>query len=601
MKKLSAAKGRILITPPKGTPMAGNVRLDNRSRGVHDELYCNILILNDNATKVCLLGLDVIGLEYTTCDDLKNRIAQATDILPANIVIWATHTHSGPDTGMRMYLGTEDGIQAYLEEISVKIIAGVVKANKNFEEVNLKAGKTNVNDLSFNRRLVKKDGSVVMNFEAYEAKDITGTTGPVDQELITLSAWDKNNNLYALLINFSLHPAILVGYEWLISRDFVHYLDEHIINQYGSDVVTLFANGAEGNINHLNYQDPNQLRSFAEAERVGKKLGAYVCDSIRDASVLDGKIRFVSEKITIPLREITQEENLWADMVLKRDKDLVEDMLDGIPDKTYAKMIKGMLVRTDKSFDTVLQGLAIHNFAFVTFPGEVYVEFGLEVKKLSPYQSTMVIGLANSQAGYIPKEEAFSQGGYEVRTAWTSQLVHNAGDLLVKLVKEKILDNLLGQSVKVIERKASDNKYLHKDFHIALNLLMTYLFEHYGKDTLISYLKQFAQAYYKPLNQQLKSGDNLAIVNYFTDIYTKEEWHAEITSSENSVEIIQEACPAISHIVQKGGKPCPHYRETYNTVYSTICENTPFEYVLENFNDETGACKQLFIRKEKKQ
>jgi len=102
----------------------------------------------------------------------------------------------------------------------------------------------------------------------------------------------------------------------------------------------------------------------------------------------------------------------------------------------------------------------------------------------------MVIGLANSQSGYIPKKEAFSQGGYEVRTAWTSQLVHNAGDILVDLVKDKILDNLSGQSIKVMERKASDNKYLHKDFHIALNLLMTYLYDHFGKDALVNYLKQ---------------------------------------------------------------------------------------------------------------
>lgn len=601
MKELKAAKGRIKITPPTGTPMAGNVRLDNKSKGVHDDIYCNILILNDNNIKICLLGFDLIGLEYSTCNDIKSRIEKVTDILVANIVIWATHTHSGPDTGMRMYEGTDDAITGYLEEMTLKVIAGVAKANENYEEVILKTGKKIVPDLSFNRRLVKKDGSVVMNFEAFEASDITGATGPVDEELITLSAWDKNGNLFAILVNFSLHAAILVGHKWLISRDFVNYLDEYILEKYGSEVVTLFANGAEGNINHLNYRDPDQMRGFGETERVGKKLGAYVSDSIRDSSQIDGKIRFIAEKVTLPLRIISDTEKKWADMVLERDKDLEEDMLDGIPDKTFAKMIKGMLVRTDKECETILQGLAIHNFAFVTFPGEVYVEFGLAVKKLSRYKNTMVIGLANSQAGYIPKEEAFAQGGYEVQTAWTSQLVHHAGDLLVNLVKEKILDNLLRQSVKVIERKASDNKYLHKDFHIALNLMMTYLLDHYGKDALISYLEQFAHEYFKPLTEKLKSGNTEVIVNYFNDIYKKEEWPVNIISGENSVEITQDACPAIAHIVQKGGKPCPCYRETYNTVYKTICENTPFEYVLEYFNDETGACKQQFIRKEKKQ
>ncbi|MCE5345310.1 MAG: neutral/alkaline non-lysosomal ceramidase N-terminal domain-containing protein [Bacteroidales bacterium] len=601
MKKLSAAKGRVIITPPTGTPMAGNIRLDNKSRGVHDDLYCNILILNDDSTKICLLGFDLVGIEYTTCEDIKKRIEKDSGIPSANIVMWATHTHSGPDIGMRMYEGTDNIVNAYLDDMTVRVVEGVIKADKEYEEVILKTGKAIVADLSFNRRLIKKDGSVVMNFEEFEIEDITGTTGPIDKELITLSAWDKNNKLFALLVNFSLHPAILVGYKWLISRDYIHYLDEYILDNYGDQAITLFANGAEGNVNHLNYQDPDQLRSFEETERIGKRLGAYVRIAINSSSVLDGKIRFVSEKVALPLRKITEEEKQWADMVLERDKDLVEDMLDGIPDKTYAKMIKGMLVRTDKECETVLQGMAIHNFAFVTFPGEVYVEFGLKVKELSPYKNTMIIGLANSQAGYIPKGEAFSQGGYEVRTAWSSQLVHNAGDILVNLVKNKVLDNLLHQSVKVMERKASENKYLHRDFHVALNLLMTYVYDNFGKDSLINYLRQYSRAYYKPLNEKLNTGDKEALAAYFKDIYEKEEWPVSIIVHDNSVEITQDGCPAISYILKDGGKPCPFYRETYNTVYNTLCENTPFKYVLEYFNDETGACKQLFIRKEEKQ
>jgi hypothetical protein len=162
---------------------------------------------------------------------------------------------------------------------------------------------------------------------------------------------------------------------------------------------------------------------------------------------LTGNIKFISEKVTIPLREITEQEKQWADMVIESDKDLAEDMFDGIPDKTYAKMIKGMLVRPDKEFETVLQGFAMDNFAFITFPGEAFVEYGLQVKEISPYKNTMIIGLANSHSGYIPKKEAFLQGGYEVRTAWSSQLAYDAGDILVDLVREKILNPLSGVKV----------------------------------------------------------------------------------------------------------------------------------------------------------
>ena len=131
-------------------------------------------------------------------------------------------------------------------------------------------------------------------------------------------------------------------------------------------------------------------------------------------------------------------------MVIERDKDKVEDMFDGIPDKTYAKMIKGMLVRPDKEFTTVLQGLSVGDYAFFTFPGEVYVEFGLAVKELSPYKNTMILGLSNSQSGYIHKKEAFSQGGYEVQTAWSSQLEYDAGDDLVNKINDKLIKTMKG-------------------------------------------------------------------------------------------------------------------------------------------------------------
>ncbi len=591
---MKAAKGRVIISPPVGTPMAGNVRLDNRSRGVHDNLYCNILILNDNNTKVCFLGFDLIGIEYATCTNIKERIEKATGIPSENIVMWATHTHSGPDTGMRMYQGTEKKINTYLEDVTVKVVKGVVRADRKYENVYLKSGKTNVSDLSFNRRLMKDDGSVVMNFEKFERTEITGAAGPIDDELITLSLWDNNDNLFAVLVNFTLHPAILVSYKWLISRDFINYLDEYLKENYGNQVLTLFANGAEGNINHINYQDPRQLRSFEETERIGKKLGSYVSTSFSNSSVLDGKIRFVSEKLTLPLREITEEEIRWAEMVLLRDKDIPEDMFDGIPDKTYAKMIKGMLVRTDKECETVLQGMAIHNFSFLTFPGEAYVEFGLKVKQLSQFTNTMVIGLANGQVGYIPVKEAFGQGGYEIRTAWTSQLDHGAGDILVDLVKLKILDKLFSMSVKTMERKQSDNRYLHKDFHIALNLMMNYILENYGHDALISYLRQFSLTYHSPLRQRMLKGDLEALAVYFMDVYKNEDWPVSIELAGNRMEIKQDACPAISYIRKKGGEPCVLYRETYNTVYSSLCEKTPFEYRLEYYDDITGACRQSF-------
>lgn len=441
---MKAAVGRIKITPENGIPMGGNVRIDNKSRGVHDDLYCNVMMLDDGQKEICLMGFDFVGLKHSTCEDIKDRVEKITGIPASNITIWGTHTHSGPDTCMRMYHGIEKTIDDYLDWVAKTVAEDCGEIHKMYEDVTLKSGKKEVYDLSFNRRLIRKNGEVVMNFEEFEIDDIVGTTGPIDPELITLSLWDVNGRMKAVLVNFTLHPAILVGYEWLISRDYINYLDNYLLDEYGKDTIVLFANGAEGNINHLNYRDPEQWRDFRETERIGSKLGEISKQCINTSVDTTGAMTYISKKVTFPYRKITQKERQWADMVIERDKDKTEDMFDGIPDKTYAKMIKGMLVRPDSEFTTVLQGMAVGDFAFFTFPGEVYVEFGLEVKKLSPYTNTMIIGLANSQSGYIPKEEAFSQGGYEVRTAWSSQLMYDAGDYLVRTIHDKLIKPMKG-------------------------------------------------------------------------------------------------------------------------------------------------------------
>ncbi len=442
---MKAAFGKIKVTPKNSIPMGGNVRIDNKSRGVHDDLFCNVLMLDDGKTEICLMGFDFVGLKYSTCNDIKKRVSEKTGISDSNMTAWGTHTHSGPDTCMRMYHGIEKIIDEYLDWVAETVANGCERIHKSYEEVILKAGKKEVFDLSFNRRLVKNNGDVVMNFEEFEIDDIVGTTGPIDPDLVILSVWDTKGKMKAAFVNFTLHPAILVGFEWLISRDYINELDSFLLGAYGKDVIVLFANGAEGNINHLNFEDPNQWRDFRETERIGTKLGEYSKICIDGSTAVEGKLNYISKTVSFPYRIITEEEKKWTDMVLERDKDKIEDQFDGIPDKTYAKMIKGMLVRPDKEFTTVLQGLAIGNYAFFTFPGEVYVEFGLSVKELSPCKNTMIIGLANSQSGYIPKEEAFSQGGYEVKTAWSSQLEYNAGERLVEMINNNIIKPMKGE------------------------------------------------------------------------------------------------------------------------------------------------------------
>lgn len=165
---------------------------------------------------------------------------------------------------------------------------------------------------------------------------------------------------------------------------------------------------------------------------------------------------------------------------------------------------------------------------------------------------------------------------------------------IVNVIK---LQNDVDDDIKIMSRTAADNKYLHKDFHQSMNLLMDYIYNNFGKERLIQYLKQFTKTYHQPLQESLQSGDINVLVDYFSDVYEKEEWPVRIEIKEDCLEIEQDGCPGISHIKSMGQVPTPLYIETYRTVYTTLCESTPFEYTLVCFDNETGACKQLFSKR----
>ena len=52
----------------------------------------------------------------------------------------------------------------------------------------------------------------------------------------------------------------------------------------------------------------------------------------------------------------------------------------------------------------------IGGVAFVGLPGEVFCEFGMEIKKASPFENTLVMGLTNDNRDYFPTKISFTQG-----------------------------------------------------------------------------------------------------------------------------------------------------------------------------------------------
>jgi hypothetical protein len=412
------------ITPPVGLPIGGNVREDNTSRGIHDKLFCNIALMEDIHERICFLSLDLLGLHYDSCRLIKAAVSRKTGLEPGKIVINCIHTHSGPDVLDFFKEEISRECVAYISDISEKIADGVYNAIDGLQTANLSISKSEVSDLSFNRRLVMKDGSMKMNWEYPDADEVTRIAGPIDPELIVISVADQDGSVKAVLVNFALHPAVLVGQDWLWSRDYVNYLDSCIKKELGNDVVILFINGAEGNINHIDFRNKNQGRGFEEAERIGSKLAGYVLKAIENAKPAENvRLACVSSEIELPYRKISRKEIRDAIELWERCGGVVPALVDGCPDEIYAaQIIKLSKMKKAYAITEIMAVRFTEDTAAVTLPGEVFTEFGLDIRKSSKFNNTLIIGLANDCIGYIPTREAFDEGGYEIKTATSSHI-----------------------------------------------------------------------------------------------------------------------------------------------------------------------------------
>ncbi len=150
---------------------------------------------------------------------------------------------------------------------------------------------------------------------------------------------------------------------------------------------------------------------------------------------------------------------------------------------------------------------------------------------------------------------------------------------------------------KVLNRKASDNVYLHRDFHGALSAGIEYLHRNFGPEAVRQYLRQFAEAFYAPLTEDLKTRGLLALKEHFEKIYKIEGTEVRISLSDDELVIDVPACPAITHMREHGYPVAELFSETTRTVNEAVCDGSEFVAELVEYDEQTGRSIQRFYRK----
>ena len=406
-----AGTAKIDITPSYPVWMDGMIR-DRRSEGVHDRIYARALILSPDgsAEGACaFVSVEVCGLKTEISDSIRRDASMASGIPAENIIVAATHTHSGPAT-----VGTFTPAESeYITELSDRVIGAIRSAAESMTPASVTRCTGREDTISHYRRLLCDDGSVVMNWEPFAREKLIGPLGEVDPEvgILKVSGTEESDALFCLLFNHAGHPDVMSGDSYLISGDYAGFAMNELEARFGG--TALFLNGAQGTMDIDGLKD----RDWAGVKRAGTALAASVQRAIGDAGFSsDESVRIKQTRYSIPRRIISSEKLVWAKAVLEKTGGTIRPMADGVGDDYRALLFKRLHDVKDSDIDVEQTCVAVGGCAFITFPGELFTEIGLRLKRLSPFEHTFIIGLANGKIGYLPTKKALTEGGYAVET-----------------------------------------------------------------------------------------------------------------------------------------------------------------------------------------
>ncbi len=452
-------------SPVPATLLAGVAKVDitDREAGpVNDPLYVKAIVLKSDTATAVLVSVDAVAIgeigriSNDYLPTVRARLQQELGIQPTNVLINASHCHG-----------------VVCADVDERTVQAVTLAAKNLVPVKVGAGAGHEDRIMENRRLKLKSGKEADVRHAYSLppdEEVAGV-GPVDPQIGILRLDRLDGRTLAVVYNFACHPiqGVPSGGN---TADIIGFASKVIEENLSDDTLALFLQGCGGDINPVMYKDVEQPRS---AEPLGNLLGLSTLRAVRKIECqADDRLTVRSQTLALPRGdrterihqlEIEQQRLLqslrgtslnlktFLPLVVKynlsaefpsyyshrylHDEQLGRDDFHKLDSenrrnlKAYIQNIHTMEALTrvqanlallrkhqralvdsgKRTVDVELAAMRIGEFVLTTFPGELTVQIGLNIKQHSPHSQTFVAGYTNGYIYYAPTAEQLQNVG----------------------------------------------------------------------------------------------------------------------------------------------------------------------------------------------
>ena len=454
------------IARAAGPLLAGvaKVEITNVEAGpVNDPLYVKALVVKSDAVMAVIITVDAVAIgeighiKHDYLPKVRSRIEQELGITPAHVMINASHCHG-----------------VVCNDVAERTVSAVTQAAQSLVPVMVGAGSGHENRIMENRRLKLKSGREADVRHAYSLPpdEAVAEVGPVDPEIGILRLDRLDGHTLAVVYNFACHPIQGVP-GGANTADLTGFASKVIEETLSEGTVALFVQGCGGDINPVLYKDVDHPR---HAEPLGNMLGISTLRALRAVKTkADARLAVFNEMLTLPRADLAErivaqeaeqlrlvqslkgtslnlktflplvvkynlspefpsgyshrylhEQQIGRDDLAKMDATnraniqqyiqnihTMEQLTRTQTNLALLKMHQAQNVAAGKrTIDVEVVGLRIGDFALVTFPGELTVRIGLNIKQASPHELTFVAGYTNGYIYYAPTaEQLLNVGG----------------------------------------------------------------------------------------------------------------------------------------------------------------------------------------------
>ncbi|MBL4702037.1 MAG: neutral/alkaline non-lysosomal ceramidase N-terminal domain-containing protein [Phycisphaeraceae bacterium] len=416
MHSFKAGASQVDMTPQGSVSLYGYPLVPRMSTGINDPLYASAIYLHDGKQPILMIGTDLIYMTRDMANPIRQRLSEMLDMPEHAIVISASHTHSGPPTMQLSWINNDqapmfNADKIYCQQVVEAVIKAGSQAAANAVPAQVGFSTADGSKLGTNRR---------------------DPNGPSIPQMPLLIARDLNDQIIGIMVSCNMHPTVLHEDSTLISGDFPglarEYLQSTILQ---GNKPLIYHMGASGNQSPRHVVKANTLE---ECHRLGHILGKEIENSVAHAQWHDHlTLTSTTTDMTLPVRQIDDMDTAKAKLQQVENK-LESQRQSGAPKTTirttecdwFGALERVLMVQANEdglieklvqlNMPASVQIIAIGNQRYVCWPGEVFVEFALEV--IQQFPQANIITCANGELqGYLVTQQAVDEDAYEANNA----------------------------------------------------------------------------------------------------------------------------------------------------------------------------------------